>query len=90
MAHYAKLAHDDQAFPFFIWSHDGTLLGAVTISNVRRGVAQMATLGYWIGEAHARRGYMAEATRLLLDHAFHDMGLHRVEAACLPTNVASL
>ena len=38
-----------------------TLLGALTLSNVRRGVAQMATLGYWIGAPFARQGYMTDA-----------------------------
>ena len=37
------------AYPFFIFSGDEkTMLGALTLSNVRRGVAQMATLGYWM------------------------------------------
>jgi ribosomal-protein-alanine N-acetyltransferase len=68
---------------------DGALLGGVTLSNLRRGVSQTANLGYWIGERHARQGYMAEALGGMLDFAFDDLGLHRVEAACLPSNVAS-
>ena len=88
---YNKLALEERGFALFIFGDSGqNLLGAINLNNIRRGISQTATLGYWIGEAHARRGYMAEATRLLLDHAFHDMGLHRVEAACLPTNVASI
>jgi len=68
---------------------DGALLGGVTLSNVRRGVAQSGSLGYWIGELHARRGYMTEALQLLLPYAFDHIGLHRIEAACLPHNAAS-
>ena len=68
---------------------DGALLGGITLSNVRRGVAQSGSLGYWIGEPHARRGYMTEALQLLLPHAFDHIGLHRIEAACLPHNTAS-
>ena len=50
MSHYARLSADDLAYPFFIFQKsDSTLLGAITLSNVRRGVAQMATLGYWTG-----------------------------------------
>ena len=65
------------------------LLGGITLSHVRRGVAQMASLGYWIGARHARRGYMTEALGAVIRFAFEDLGLHRLEAACLPTNAAS-
>jgi [ribosomal protein S5]-alanine N-acetyltransferase len=90
VAHYSKLAHEDQAYPFFIWNHDGTLLGAITISNLRRGVAQMATLGYWIGEPFARQGFMTDALAATITFARNELDLHRLEAACLPTNTASL
>ena len=68
---------------------DQALLGGITISNVRRGVAQSANLGYWIGQPYARQGYMAEALSAVLDFAFAHLELHRVEAACLPGNRAS-
>jgi ribosomal-protein-alanine N-acetyltransferase len=68
---------------------DDVLLGGITLSNLRRGVAQTATLGYWIGLPHARQGYMSEALLAVLEFAFQRLGLHRVEAACLPTNEAS-
>lgn len=68
---------------------DDALLGGVTLSNLRRGVAQTATLGYWIGAAHARQGYVTEALGAVLEYAFQRLGLHRVEAACLPDNEAS-
>jgi ribosomal-protein-alanine N-acetyltransferase len=70
-------------------NEDDAVLGGVTLSNVRRGVAQNANLGYWIGERHARQGYMTEALVGVLDFAFDHLGLHRVEAACLPSNEAS-
>ena len=68
---------------------DDALLGGITLSNLRRGVAQTATLGYWIGAAHARQGYVTEALGAVLEFAFQRLGLHRVEAACLPNNEAS-
>jgi [ribosomal protein S5]-alanine N-acetyltransferase len=88
---YDKLSQDDRGQAFFITTDSGTsLLGAVNLSNVRRGVAQMATLGYWIGAAHARQGYMSEALQLVMTHAFNDLRLHRIEASCMPQNVASI
>ncbi len=70
-------------------SADDVLLGGITLSNLRRGVAQTATLGYWIGGPHARQGYMSEALFATIEFAFRRLGLHRVEAACLPNNEAS-
>ena len=78
------------AYPFFILNRetDG-LLGGITLSNLRRGVTQAATVGYWIGLPYTRRGHMAEAVSLVLDYAFDDLRLHRVEAACLVHNEPS-
>ena len=88
---YMRDIADDQAYPFFIFNADQrTLMGALTLSNVRRGVAQTATLGYWIGAAHARRGHMTDAVITLLPFAFEHLGLHRVEAGCVPGNEASI
>lgn len=79
-----------ETFPFFIFrTADDALMGGLTIGLVRRGVAQTATLGYWMGQSHAGNGYMSRAVRAACRHAFAVMRLHRVEAACLPHNDAS-
>jgi ribosomal-protein-alanine N-acetyltransferase len=88
---YWRDIDEDAAYPYFIFDAQGqVLVGALTLSNVRRGVAQTGTLGYWIGLPHARQGYMTSAVRLTLDFAFRHLGLHRVEASCLPHNQASI
>jgi len=88
---YWRDIDEDVAYPYFIFDAQGeVLVGALTLSNVRRGVAQTGTLGYWIGLPHARQGYMTSAVRLMLDFAFRHLGLHRVEASCLPHNQASI
>ncbi|MDU8910352.1 GNAT family protein [Aestuariicoccus sp. MJ-SS9] len=74
---------------FLIRRSDQTLLGAITLDNIRRGPAQCGTLGYWIGQPFARQGYMGEAIRAMVHHAFERQDLSRIEAACLPENVAS-
>lgn len=74
---------------FLIRSADEALIGAITLDNVQRGPAQACTLGYWTGEPHARQGYMAEAIDGIVAHAFAEMDLSRVQAACLPENAAS-
>lgn len=80
----------DEAYSLFIFdTRSETLLGGLTLGLVRRGVAQACTLGYWMGERHAGKGYMTEAVRGALRFAFQDLALHRVEAACLPNNEPS-
>lgn len=78
------------AVPLFLLRRgDEVLVGAITLDNIRRGPAQAGTLGYWTGAAHARQGYMREAIGAVVHHAFTQLDLSRIEAACLPENVAS-
>ena len=85
----ARASRQGTAFPLFILRRDGVLVGAITLDNIRRGPAQSGTIGYWIGQPHARMGYMAEAIGVLVHHAFATLDLSRIEAACLPENAAS-
>mgnify|MGYP001827079779 FL=1 len=78
------------ALPLFLERRsDRQLLGAITLDNIRRGPAQAGTIGYWIGAAHARHGYMREALTAVVHHAFEVLDLSRLESACLPENTAS-
>lgn len=80
----------DTALPLFlVRREDDTLMGAITLDNIRRGPAQAGTLGYWVGAPFARQGYMREAIEAVVHHAFQRMDLSRIEAACLPENAAS-
>jgi [ribosomal protein S5]-alanine N-acetyltransferase len=89
IARYAEDWRTDQAYNFFIFSREEILLGGIGLANLRRGVSETASLGYWIGAPFARQGYMTAALPLVLRFAFERLRLHRVEAACLPSNVPS-
>jgi ribosomal-protein-alanine N-acetyltransferase len=87
---YQRELRDDQGYALFILrASDAILLGGLSISNVRRGVAQAASVGYWIGEPHAGGGHMTDALRAVLPFAFGALGLNRLEAACQPNNAPS-
>src|SRR6201993_145516 len=86
---YAEDWRTDQAYNLFIFARDETLVGGIGLSNLRRGVSETASLGYWVGEPFARQGYMTAALPLVLDFSFHRLRLHRIEAACLPSNIPS-
>ncbi len=87
---YARDLRDDAGYSFFIVDANcGRLLGGVTLSNIRRGASQSASLGYWMGAPYIGRGRMQEAVRTLLPFAFGALRLHRLEAATMPRNAPS-
>ena len=87
---YQREIRNDLAYPFFVFrKSDGVLIGGCTLTNVRRGVTQSAAVGYWIGAAYARQGYMYAALKAVQPFVFELLGLHRLEAACIPENEAS-
>jgi ribosomal-protein-alanine N-acetyltransferase len=88
---YAEDLRADQSYAFFLFrKQDEMLLGGMTLANVRRGVAQAGSLGYWMGAPFAGRGYMTAAVDALIPFAFGALRLHRLEAACIPSNTASI
>ncbi len=88
---YADDQRSDLAYAFMIFrSDDNALVGGLTLANIRRGVAQAGSIGYWVGAPFARKGYMTAAVRALVPFCFRTLRLHRLEAACIPANTASV
>lgn len=79
----------DSVYPFGIFLHTGELVGEVHLSDIRRGPFQNATVGYWIDQGYAGIGLMPEAVCLVLQFAFEELHLHRVEISIVPRNQAS-
>jgi ribosomal-protein-alanine N-acetyltransferase len=63
--------------------------GEVTLSSITGGPFQSASIGYWIDEALAGRGFVPEAVVVTLRFAFEVISLHRVEISIIPRNSAS-
>jgi ribosomal-protein-alanine N-acetyltransferase len=87
-----SLAQPTETGPKFTWAitdrSAGILMGAISIvvhDRHRRGV-----MGYWLGVPFWNRGYMTEAAKAVVNFAFADLDLHRVEAIILPRNGASI
>ncbi len=89
-AAWERQRHLDTAYGFGIFFADGRFVGEVSLGTVHRGPFQTAYLGYWIDEQHAGQGLVPEAVALVLAYAFEELRLHRVEAAVVPRNRASL
>lgn len=87
---YDNERRSDHTYPVFLFRQsDDALLGGIVISNVRRGVAQTGSLGYWIGAPHARKGWMTAALTSFCEYAFEKIALERLEAAVQPHNTPS-
>ncbi|SDF13010.1 ribosomal-protein-alanine N-acetyltransferase [Blastococcus fimeti] len=84
----ARRARAGLSVPFAV-RVDGRLAGQVTVDNVVRGALRSGWLGYWIDRGVAGRGMASLAVALVCDHAFTEMGLHRLQADIRPENVPS-
>jgi len=88
---YAEDQRGDLAYAFLIFrTEDSAMVGGLTLANIRRGVAQAGSIGYWVGAPFVRKGYMTAAVRALIPYSFTTLRLHRLEAACIPDNAASI
>lgn len=87
----ARHAPDWQAGKRATWAitrkADGALVGAIGLQLTR--THRRAELGYWIAAPEWGKGFATEATRRVIDFAFDDLGLHRVEAHHFIENPAS-
>ncbi|MEN2979475.1 GNAT family protein [Tistrella bauzanensis] len=97
VGHYRMIARRGVGLAFHIFARDrdvapaqNGLIGGLTLNNIRYGVVQSCNVGYWLAEPHARQGYMTEALGGAADFVFTTLGLHRLEAACLPENHRSI
>jgi ribosomal-protein-alanine N-acetyltransferase len=66
------------------------IMGVININCIVRGFFHSGYLGYYIGSKFSRQGYMTDGLKLVIDHAFGPMNLHRLEANVQPNNIASL
>ncbi|MFM8237317.1 MAG: GNAT family N-acetyltransferase [Actinomycetota bacterium] len=78
--------HFDAAYGFGLFLRDGSFAGEVSLGSVQRGPFQSGSVGYWIDEALAGRGYVPEGVVLMLEYAFGPLALHRIEVAVVPRN----
>ncbi|WP_324276008.1 GNAT family protein [Blastococcus brunescens] len=81
----ARRARSGASLPFAV-RVEGRLAGQVTLDNIVRGALRSGYLGYWIDRSVAGRGMASLAVALVCDHAFGEVGLHRVEADIRPEN----
>lgn len=91
LKYYQRDMEEETGYAFFLHRvRDNVLLGGISLSNIRRGVSQSCSIGYWMGFPFARQGFMTAAMKPVTGFVFNSLALHRLEAACLPHNQASV
>jgi ribosomal-protein-alanine N-acetyltransferase len=68
---------------------DDALIGTATLFNLEFN-HRRAEIGYALGRAYWRQGYMNEALKALIVYAFSGLNLHRLEADVDPRNAGSI
>jgi ribosomal-protein-alanine N-acetyltransferase len=83
-------AHAREAMvPLAIVDKDGQLIGRININGITRGAFQSATVGYWVSQSHNGRGFASTALADVIEIAFKQLRLHRLQAETLLHNTAS-
>ncbi|WP_426982747.1 GNAT family N-acetyltransferase [Bacillus cabrialesii] len=91
IAEYQERMKKDTEYHFGIFTaSDDTLIGTVSLFQIILGALQTAFIGYFLDKAHNGKGLMTEAVRLVVDYAFHELKLHRIEAGVMPRNLGSM
>jgi ribosomal-protein-alanine N-acetyltransferase len=80
---------EDEGSPAFAIVDDSRIAGTVTLSNIVYGALQSGNVGYWVAERFNGRGLATRAVAEVVEIAFADLGLHRLEAATLVDNLPS-
>ncbi|MFH8349704.1 GNAT family N-acetyltransferase [Streptomyces sp. NPDC018045] len=87
VAKFDQAAHEG----FVVCLRDsGAIVGGVNINHIVRGGIQSGSLGYVAYASTTGHGYMTEGVRLVVEYAFTELGLHRLEANIQPGNASSV
>jgi len=94
LAAYSQERRKGTALALFIFSQEPVsgrqeLVGGVRLANIAYGVQQSASIGYWLGREYVGHGYMSRAVDMVCQFGFERLGLHRIDACCIPENKSS-
>lgn len=89
LAERARRTAEGVELPHLILDDDGSPAGGITLKGIEHGPFRSCGLGYWVARSAGGRGLATEAVARMLDVAFVDLRLHRVQAETLVDNVRS-
>ena len=77
------------AYGIFLKATD-KLIGDISLTQIARGDLQSCYTGFTLDKEYNGKGYTTEALQLVVDFAFRELKLHRIEAGAMPDNIASI
>ncbi|MFB5661265.1 GNAT family N-acetyltransferase [Alteribacillus sp. HJP-4] len=88
---FIQEAKEDKGYLFFIClKKTEEVIGEIMLTEVVRQNLQSCWIGYFLNKDHNGRGYMSEAVKLVVNHAFRQLSFHRIEAGVMPHNIGSM
>lgn len=87
IAHGLERYEEGNGIVFGVW-HETDLVGVAGFNEID-ATNRVASVGYWLGEAHQGRGIMTAACRRLIEYGFDDIALNRIEIRCASENTKS-
>jgi [ribosomal protein S5]-alanine N-acetyltransferase len=90
--HDRKEVRDLKYLSFILYKKENRkdIIGLVNFCDISFGVSESCRVGYKVDEHERNKGYMQEALKKLSEVMFGSLGLHRIEANVMPTNIASV
>ena len=85
-----KKYQNDNNISLLVVNDNSELVACINLNEIVRGVFQSAYMGYFAFRPHAGKGLMRQAMKLVIDFAFNEIGLHRLEANIQPDNIPSI
>jgi ribosomal-protein-alanine N-acetyltransferase len=82
-------ASADRMVRYVILDERAAIAGVITVSDITRGPAQSANVGYWVDRERNGHGLASRALAAVVGEAFDALALHRLDAGVLPDNIAS-
>jgi len=83
--------NNDEGYFWGIFIKDtDELIGNISLARIMRSPSQTCLLGYTLDKEHNGKGYMTDATSLVVEYAFNSLKLHRIEAGVMPHNIGSI
>lgn len=64
------------------------LIGIISLSKIDYFMGK-ATIGYWLGEEYWGKGIMSKAVKRVIEFAFNDLNLNRIEIEAVVENIGS-
>jgi ribosomal-protein-serine acetyltransferase len=74
---------------WWLIEEDGKLAGTIALHNVE-STEKCALVGYWLDAAFTGKGIMTRSLKTVIDWAFSELGLNRVEIQASLNNTASI